>query len=386
MRGAMSPKMRLEHRAAIEGTCLLAAASEFAIALAPPGEKFTAFTGELIDLLTNGVDGGPSLLDMGTLYRVLQDRLRAKSRPVPQVGYRNFGDRIALVRNRAYRTVASTKMPDVEPPPPASTQLVPTETFLAGLYSHHHLVSDKESSLLHREELDYPIVPSVPKLVERGEGRARRPTGAAAFSAIPAGAPPRWPVQRDYRPHMPLMASVVGVILAPSVIDTLIPQTRLDFGYASIFLSILAFALLARVSFRLLVGPQTTRRVDLVASVLVMLLHSMYFLLMLAGRYSTPDRFIPAIDQQANSTWWAPVIPGVAFSALALLTVFLGTMREVGGKGASLSSGEAALGSRSKPPPQSRQPVTEPRSLAPKPGAKPVNPKKRGARAKRPTG
>ncbi|HET8660050.1 MAG TPA: membrane protein insertase YidC [Micromonosporaceae bacterium] len=48
--------------------------------------------------------------------------------------------------------------------------------------------------------------------------------------------------------------------------------------------------------------------------------------------------------------------------------------------------GRSGLFRRSKPAPPSVQPAAEPRSLAPKPGAKPVNPKKRGTKAKRPTG
>ncbi|HET8683639.1 MAG TPA: membrane protein insertase YidC [Micromonosporaceae bacterium] len=49
-------------------------------------------------------------------------------------------------------------------------------------------------------------------------------------------------------------------------------------------------------------------------------------------------------------------------------------------------SGRSGLFRRSKPAPPPAPPAAEPRSLAPKPGAKPVNPKKRGPKAKRPTG
>lgn len=60
------------------------------------------------------------------------------------------------------------------------------------------------------------------------------------------------------------------------------------------------------------------------------------------------------------------------------------------GKGAAKApnnggeSGRTGLFGRSKPAPPPAKPVVEPKSLAPKPGAKPVNPKKRGAKAKRP--
>jgi len=89
-----------------EGTFILAAAAENAIALAPPGELFTAFTGELLDLLQQGLPGGDAFLDLDTIYRQILKLLKAKARPLPQKRDRNTAGKLALVRNRAHRSTA----------------------------------------------------------------------------------------------------------------------------------------------------------------------------------------------------------------------------------------------------------------------------------------
>jgi peptide/nickel transport system substrate-binding protein len=99
--GGMSATDQVADQAVVDGTYLLTASAETRKALAPPGEPYTAFTGELIDTLAEGVPGGPVLLDMETVYRRLHLRLTARSRPVPQQRNRNAGGAIALVRNTA---------------------------------------------------------------------------------------------------------------------------------------------------------------------------------------------------------------------------------------------------------------------------------------------
>ncbi|GAA1852156.1 caspase, EACC1-associated type [Actinomadura bangladeshensis] len=110
--GGMSATEQVADQAVVEGTYLLTASAETRKALAPPGEPYTAFTGELIRTLAEGVPGGPALLDMETVYRRLHVRLTAQSRPVPQQRNRNAGGSIALVRNTA------ALEPSPAPPPP----------------------------------------------------------------------------------------------------------------------------------------------------------------------------------------------------------------------------------------------------------------------------
>ncbi|MEU3601431.1 PQQ-binding-like beta-propeller repeat protein [Streptomyces sp. NPDC006798] len=92
---------RIADHALIEGTFLLTATAETVKALAPPGEPYTAFTGELITVLATGVEDGPAQLDMETVYRETHRRLTARGRPAPQQRNRNFGARIALAHNTA---------------------------------------------------------------------------------------------------------------------------------------------------------------------------------------------------------------------------------------------------------------------------------------------
>ncbi|MEU9075725.1 caspase family protein [Kitasatospora sp. NPDC048538] len=99
--GAMSAGEHIADQAVINGSVVLTATSATRAALAPPGERYTAFSGELIGLLEAGLPGGPDLLDMETLFRQLAQRLSEKSRPIPQKRSRDDGSRIAIARNRA---------------------------------------------------------------------------------------------------------------------------------------------------------------------------------------------------------------------------------------------------------------------------------------------
>ena len=53
---------------AIEGTCVLTATPPTSRALAPPGERNSLFTGQLLHIMNHGVPDGPELLDMTTVY------------------------------------------------------------------------------------------------------------------------------------------------------------------------------------------------------------------------------------------------------------------------------------------------------------------------------
>jgi tetratricopeptide (TPR) repeat protein len=88
-------------QAAVDGAYVLTASPRDRVALAPEGELHTAFTGELLHLMRVGVTGGPELIDLDTIYRVLDERLRAKNRPKPQRSQENDIGRLPLVRNRA---------------------------------------------------------------------------------------------------------------------------------------------------------------------------------------------------------------------------------------------------------------------------------------------
>ncbi|GAA1578712.1 hypothetical protein GCM10009789_35340 [Kribbella sancticallisti] len=88
-------------RATIDGTYTITSTTRNDAAKAPVGKAYTAFTGELIDLLSNGVPGGPKYLTANTLYTHLRIRLSTAGFPQPQSRGVNSIDRLILARNVA---------------------------------------------------------------------------------------------------------------------------------------------------------------------------------------------------------------------------------------------------------------------------------------------
>jgi uncharacterized caspase-like protein len=104
----------IAEKATIEGTYLLAAASENSEALVVPGEPHTAFTGELIKLLRNGEPDGPEFFEMDYVYRRLRDIMEHRNMPVPQAQNRNHIASLAIFRNVRY-AAASAPREDTKP-------------------------------------------------------------------------------------------------------------------------------------------------------------------------------------------------------------------------------------------------------------------------------
>ncbi|MFI5496510.1 caspase family protein [Actinoplanes sp. NPDC051859] len=100
---AMMPGMgagaEIGDRVRIEGTYLMTAVAETAVALAYPHEPLTAFTGALVQAVRSGVPDGPDVLDFNSLYLRTRAALDAAGRPTPQQRSSEQGGRIALVRN-----------------------------------------------------------------------------------------------------------------------------------------------------------------------------------------------------------------------------------------------------------------------------------------------
>jgi len=100
MRDTMSATDDVAERAQIEGTYLMTASASTVLALAPKGEQYTAFTGEIIDAISTGIPDGPDLLNMEKLFWHIRGRLQSKGLPIPQQRAGNNGGMISLVRNR----------------------------------------------------------------------------------------------------------------------------------------------------------------------------------------------------------------------------------------------------------------------------------------------
>jgi hypothetical protein len=91
----------------VSGSYTLTSTSANRTAHAPAGERYTAFTGALLDVLRDGEPDGPELVDMTTLYQGVSRRLRAAGRPPPQQQNTETVAELALVRNPARKPKAS---------------------------------------------------------------------------------------------------------------------------------------------------------------------------------------------------------------------------------------------------------------------------------------
>ncbi|MCX5065660.1 caspase family protein [Micromonospora lupini] len=118
----------------INGTYTIASAPANSTSIAPPGDRFTAFTGELLRVLRDGIPGAGALLSMRDIYTALVRGLHARSMPRPQHLGTGLADHIALGPNTAdslgrpaARSVvapslsATVRTKEVSSPPPVDT-------------------------------------------------------------------------------------------------------------------------------------------------------------------------------------------------------------------------------------------------------------------------
>jgi uncharacterized protein YjbI with pentapeptide repeats len=94
----------------IQGTYLLTATAANAVALAAPGERYTAFTGALLDLLNKGIPDGPELLTFEQIYPRLQYTLTSCQLPRPRQQGSDTIAHLALTRNLAYAERGRTRV------------------------------------------------------------------------------------------------------------------------------------------------------------------------------------------------------------------------------------------------------------------------------------
>jgi hypothetical protein len=90
----------------ITGTYTLTSAPANATSIAEPGAQFTVFTGELLQLLRDGIPHASRLLSLRDIYPALIRRLRARGMPEPQHLGTGQADLIALAVNAAAQTTA----------------------------------------------------------------------------------------------------------------------------------------------------------------------------------------------------------------------------------------------------------------------------------------
>lgn len=92
----------------VRGGYILTAGAREQLALAPKGQRHTAFTGELIRLLRDGDPESPAELRMRHVYRALNRRLRARSLPPPFQRNIDQAEDLVLAANASDGTGPST--------------------------------------------------------------------------------------------------------------------------------------------------------------------------------------------------------------------------------------------------------------------------------------
>jgi Caspase domain len=99
---ALSPDPEaIKNQLKIEGAYILTASPANDIAVA--GRKHTAFTGELIALLYDGIPSSDEMLTLEAVYTHLRRRMHERNLPEPQRLMTASADQLALVPNRACR-------------------------------------------------------------------------------------------------------------------------------------------------------------------------------------------------------------------------------------------------------------------------------------------
>ncbi|MGW6442326.1 caspase family protein [Lentzea sp. NPDC055074] len=107
-----------------DGVYVVGSAGEYDPAAAPEHERFTVFTGELVDLLRAGVPEKPALLSLHTVFTEVQRRLASKGLPRPRLGSVDTVGGMALVRNAAAGSGGTELAPLPEQTPAVDTEQV----------------------------------------------------------------------------------------------------------------------------------------------------------------------------------------------------------------------------------------------------------------------
>jgi hypothetical protein len=97
----MSAEDAVESVVDLEGTFGIAAVPADAKALAPPGERYTKFSGVLINVLDTGLSGGGETITLSQLFEAVRVRInREGSMPLPQKENWQEGASFRFARNR----------------------------------------------------------------------------------------------------------------------------------------------------------------------------------------------------------------------------------------------------------------------------------------------
>ncbi|MFD9477156.1 protein kinase [Streptomyces nojiriensis] len=109
----------LRAQVATAGAVVISSARDDLPALAPIGERHTAFTGELLRVLTHGIEGGAAEITVDTAYTHVKAALASKGRPAPERTGTDTSGALVIARNSGFRP----HFPRVAPRPAPGTHL-----------------------------------------------------------------------------------------------------------------------------------------------------------------------------------------------------------------------------------------------------------------------
>ncbi|WP_344151844.1 caspase, EACC1-associated type [Streptomyces polychromogenes] len=125
----------LRAQVATAGAVVISSARDDLPALAPIDEPYTAFTGELLQVLTRGIAGGAAEITVDAAYTHIKTALAAKGRPAPDRTGTDTSGALIIARNPGFR-----------PPSPAAAPRPAPGTHLQALASRLLLPSAQARS------------------------------------------------------------------------------------------------------------------------------------------------------------------------------------------------------------------------------------------------
>jgi hypothetical protein len=232
--GIMSPGGVDARDVEVTGTSVITSTSKNKVSHSPPGERNTAFTGGLVDLLTQGSPFPGEELTVQATYRALRANLARRSFPLPKLKVSDTSGDFLLRRSKALSgsdaekvrivppaaevmsSLAESAVPVVEPVPVEAESAVPVvEPGSSGAESAVPVAEPGSSGA----ESAVPVAESaVPVEAELGSSVAESappmavPAPSAAEPVLPVAEPvvPVWPEAAQEPP-----ASVVGDLPHP---------------------------------------------------------------------------------------------------------------------------------------------------------------------------
>ncbi|HEY6422702.1 MAG TPA: AAA family ATPase, partial [Pseudonocardiaceae bacterium] len=166
----------------VRSGALLGSADYDEQALAPGGEPYTAFSGELIRALREGVPTAPSTIKLQHLHDHLSRTMRARNRPVPILQTGNLAGQLVLAPNLAYR-------PDEDVSNPGG---VPSWEGMCPYRGLDPFTADDEHVFYGRADLIDQVIHRLGERVRRGGMTVvAGPSGSGKTSLLSAGILPK---------------------------------------------------------------------------------------------------------------------------------------------------------------------------------------------------